>query len=511
MHTPPSPAGALAWIGLVPLFFVVRCSRPFAAFLYAVLAGVVYYSLAFQWTAAFHHFALPFVSVVSATLFFGLPLLCIRPFLKRGSLSLLAAPSLWVLFEYVKQNWLLQFPFGILGYSQHSWIRLIQVADLGGTALISWLIVLVNVSVFLVIDRLLVSRDEPGRMRTIVVSGAAACAALGASLLYGSVILAGLHYDQEPRLKVGYAQTFFRPGRSDSDGSKRLGQIEAFVRDFRGLGVHLVLFPELTFEKALTYETELFVRDNAATLNRVSALARQSGMNLLFGSLELRERGGSVRTFNTMQMFTPDGNLSDLYRKSILVPFGETNPFAAVFPGFSDYLRGTTASIQLDRGDTPHLFTVAGADGAPLRFGVLICFESCFGQLGRRYARDGADFLVSATDDSWSFSSVAMNQHAVMSIFRAVETRRPVLRVSNGGLSCYVDESGRYSTSLPLFSMGAMTSRLYLLHSKPLTVYTRAGDWLVLLSFLVTLGSAWLVLTPIFRGWRGSRHRSRRR
>jgi apolipoprotein N-acyltransferase len=208
-------------------------------------------------------------------------------------------------------------------------------------------------------------------------------------------------------------------------------------------------------------------------------------------------------------MFTPDGTLSDLYRKSILVPFGETNPFAAVFPGFGEYLRGTTASIQLDRGDAPHLFTVDGSGGASLKFGVLVCFESCFGQLGRGYARDGADFLVSATDDSWSLSSVAMYQHAVMSVFRAVETRTPVLRVSNGGLSCYVDERGRYATSLPLFSMGAMTSKLYLLRARPVTLYVRAGDWLVPFSIAVLLAALWILLrasrgrggiTPTCRG-----------
>lgn len=496
---PPSPAGALAWIGLVPLFFAVSRSRPLGAFLLSVLSGLVFYSMAFQWVAAFHPFALPFVSLVSATLFFGLPVLCIRLFLGRPLLALAAAPSIFVLFEYAKQNWFLQFPFGVLGYTQWSWTRLIQVADLGGVALVSWLIVLVNTAVYLALDRVLPGRTVPDRWRQAAAYSGAAAAVLGGCLLYGTLVTPGMTYDPGARLKVGYAQTFFRPGRTEHAGqAERLQAIEAFIRDFKGLGVSLVIFPELTLDRAVTYEIRLSLADNAATLNRISALARSSGMNILFGSLELRQRGGSVKSYNAMQMFTADGNLSDIYRKSVLVPFGETNPFEAVFPGLSDYLRRTTESAQLDRGDTSHLFRLPAADGSVLRFGVLICFESTFGQVARTHALDGADFLVSATDDSWARSSVAMYQHAVMSIFRAVETRRPVLRISNGGLSGYFDELGTWSSSLPLFSSGAMTSRLYLLREKPTSLYVRAGDWLVVLSLalVVSLGFAAVFTSP---------------
>ena len=483
---PPSPAGALAWICLVPLFFSVSRSRPLGAFLLAVLSGLVFYSMAFQWVAAFHPFALPFVSLVSATLFFGLPLLCIRPFLRRPLLALAATPSIFVLFEYAKQNWFLQFPFGVLGYTQWSWTRLIQVADLGGAALVSWVIVLVNTALYLAVDRLLFGRAAPDRWRQLATRLGAAAAVLGGCLLYGTLVTAGMTYDPGARLKIGYAQTFFRPGRTEHAGqAERLQAIEAFIRDFKGLGVSLVIFPELTLDRAVTYEARLSLADNAATLNRISALARSSRMNILFGSLELRQRGGSVKSYNAMQMFTADGNLSDIYRKSVLVPFGETNPFEAVFPDLSDYLRRTTESAQLDRGDTAHLFRITATDGSVLRFGVLICFESTFGQVARTHARDGADFLVSATDDSWARSSVAMYQHAVMSIFRAVETRRPVLRISNGGLSGYFDELGTWSSSLPLFSSGLMTSRLYLLREKPLSLYVRAGDWLIVLALAV--------------------------
>ena len=75
-------------------------------------------------------------------------------------------------------------------------------------------------------------------------------------------------------------------------------------------------------------------------------IERLSEFELAAFAMELRERGGSVKTYNAMQMFTPDGNLSDIYRKSALVPFGETNPFEAIFPGLSDYLQRTTGAVR---------------------------------------------------------------------------------------------------------------------------------------------------------------------
>jgi len=311
---------------------------------------------------------------------------------------------------------------------------------------------------------------------------------LAALYFYGTIRLRTLKYPSEPVLKIGFAQTKFHPRKEWADNQESyLEKIGNLSRSFSGLETDLVLFPELTVDRPLTFDPGIIIPDNTEILNELSTLAVESKANILFGSLELKRMDGTTRTFNSMFQFSPVGDLTGLYRKRLPVPFGETNPFGRTLPGLGKYLRETTDSIELTPGDSGRLFEIVSRSGKTLRFGVLICFEGTFGHLAHRYAADGADFLVNATNDYWAGSTVAMYQHAVMSVFRAVETRTPVLRISNGGFSCYVDERGKYASSLPVFSEGAMTARLFLLKDKQTTIYVRFGDWFSIMCVLFAL------------------------
>ena len=91
--------------------------------------------------------------------------------------------------------------------------------------------------------------------------------------------------------------------------------------------------------------------------------------------------------------------------------------------------------------------------------------------------------------DAWSGSLVAMRQHLANSVFRAVETRRPMLRVSNNGFTCLVSPDGAISDILPAFSRQTALYRLRL-SAPPPTPYFLWGDWLpaACLLFLIILG-----------------------
>lgn len=487
LSAPPSKASPLAFVALVPLFHGIRKLRAGPALLFGFVCGFTYYSLGFQWVGAFHRYALAFASAISGFFFVALPISCARPLLKRGAWGLVAIPSIWVLFEFVKQAWPLAFPFGILGYSQFTWPLLVQVSDLGGVYLVSWLVVFANAALF----RASLSLGSKGAVRRRVQGAlpflAAAGLALALPCLYGAVRLSGLSYEAESRFKIGFAQTLFDSRETWTDReAENLASIESSFAALAGVGARLVLFPELSVDRLLSYDPSINIPGGRDILNRLSALARNSGTGLLIGSLEAKAVGGTERTYNAMQLFDGSGNLAGIYRKSKLVPFGETNPFGRLFPSLSGYLARTTDSILLDPGEKPQLFPIPDDSGRIVRFGALICFESCFGSLSASYARQGADFLVAATSDFWSLSSIAMYQHAAMAMFRAVENRLPVMQISNGGFSCYIDERGAYSTTLPIFRRGVMTSRLYLLKDRRLTLYARLGDWFVWACGLLT-------------------------
>ena len=80
------------------------------------------------------------------------------------------------------------------------------------------------------------------------------------------------------------------------------------------------------------------------------------------------------------------------------------------------------------------IYQLAGRREPPdARGGVMICFESHFGSLSREYARRGADVLVEMTNDGYLGKTPVLRQHLANSVFRAVETKRPLLRVTNVG------------------------------------------------------------------------------
>jgi apolipoprotein N-acyltransferase len=140
------------------------------------------------------------------------------------------------------------------------------------------------------------------------------------------------------------------------------------------------------------------------------------------------------------------------YDKQHLVPFGEYIPFREYLPfvgplveSMGDFTPGST--------QRPLACQTAG-------IGVLICFESIFPDLSRKWTENGANMLVNITNDAWFGRSSAPWQHFSMAVFRAVETRRSLARAANTGVSGFVDPVGRISASLPLFETGYSTDDL---------------------------------------------------
>lgn len=490
------------FVAFVPLFFCLsRCRASSAAF-FSFTTGVLYYAFAFRWTGAFHPYAIPFISIISSLSFVMAPALCIRLVLRRPLLAIWAAPSIWVAFEYIKQIWFLRFPFGIVGYSQYNFLSFIQIAELGGVALVSWFVLFINTLLYFSLVYILRQRGSSESSRRIARIKRSLLF-FGAAILftcivtaYGVYRLRTLKFEKEPVLKIGFAQTLFHPRKTWAANQNEYLQVINDLGDgFDGLDVDLVLFSELTVDRYVTLESALTLEDNVEILNGLSALADRVDSAMLFGGLELKRDDGVIRTYNSAFLFSPSGEMAGVYRKRARVPFGEVNPFSELCPSFGSYLRETTDAIELSAGDSAPLFSLTNEAGTSSRFGVLICFEGAFGKYAREYVFNGADFLVNATNDYWPLSTEAMYQHALMSVFRAIETRTPVLRISNGGFSCYVDEKGCYSSSLPVNTSGMMTSRLVKLVDPPVTPYVRFGDWfsvtcLVFSSVLLLLGVA---------------------
>jgi apolipoprotein N-acyltransferase len=232
----------------------------------------------------------------------------------------------------------------------------------------------------------------------------------------------------------------------------------------------LIVWPET----ALPY----YVRLERAKLRVFLDLIREAGVPVLAGYPDARlSTNGSVLTHNAAGLVLPNGTFAGQYEKIHLVPFGERVPFQGLLPFLGKIDLG---QAEWTPGTRPVVFTVGGAS-----FGVLICFESIFPDLARRYALEGAQYLVNITNDEWFGKSAGPVQHAEMAIFRSVELGLSTARCANTGVSMLIDPYGRVVERTPLFQEALLTGDVWV-GTGP-TLFLQWGDWLTSLCLGLTL------------------------
>ena len=118
----------------------------------------------------------------------------------------------------------------------------------------------------------------------------------------------------------------------------------------------------------------------------------------------------------------------------------------------------------------------------------------------RHFVQRHVDFMVNVTNDAWFKTSPAAEMHLANAVFRAVENRRPLVRATNNGITCVVNEHGSVNpnTRLAPFTEGMLVCELSVPREPGLTFYTRNGDWVVgvclVVVGLVVAGSRKLIL-----------------
>src|SRR5262249_55834867 len=133
------------------------------------------------------------------------------------------------------------------------------------------------------------------------------------------------------------------------------------------------------------------------------------------------------------------------------------------------------------------------------RFGAVICWEIMFGDLVRQFVRQGASFMVNATNESWFGATAAPYQLLAMSAVRAAENRVSIARAASTGISSFIDPYGRIvdrvrdSAGRDIFVEGVLAHDVYV--SRTPTFYARHGDVFVfvqtvLVAALIAVGLA---------------------
>jgi apolipoprotein N-acyltransferase len=514
----------LAFIALVPVFILVHRSGWIGIAFYGLLYGFCSYSIFNFWLVTFHPLSIFIVPTIYAAYFFLL-----FPVLKLADTlfpryGFLVQTVIWVAYEYLRTRGFHGYPYGIIGYSQYTFLPLIQIVSVTGVWGVCYLVVfpsaLLGNAVAKGFDAVTAGRGssegitEPSMERPAYEEHEAddageAISSTGtwlevlnflqarylAAIVYGCVFVAVLVYgfispvdlENDRRWKVALVQhnadTWeygLRSYSSNLDILIRLSN-EALKED-----PDIVIWSETAFVPGIDWHTRRRTnREYYELVLRLREFLDAQDTPFVFGNddRQLPEpEDGDVDyvDYNAVVLYQ-DGELKQTYRKIHLVPFTENFPHKDLFPRFYQILVDNDYHFW-KRGTEWTVFEVDG-----IKFSTPICFEDVFGYLSREFVRRGADVIINLTNDSWSGSVAAQMQHLQISVFRAVENRRSLIRGTNSGMTCSIDPNGRIDNELAPFTEGYITGYVPI-HTDTETLFTKWGDWLAYWSIRGSIG-----------------------
>jgi len=472
----PMEIAPAAWIALTPFCVLLRSSHlTCRQYMVITFCGWVWSVITLQWMRLGNpgmYLALVALSCYMS-LYFPVFILASRQLVRTAVPLWLAVPVVWTSLELLRARLMTGFAWYYLGHSQYRWIELIQIADITGVYGITFLTAMSSAVLSEFIPESVVR--QPGFDVPRLMSGhqrfvaATTCASLvAASVVYG------WYRQQSPNITKGpvvaIVQGHFPPDmkHDPNRATEIVNTHDLLTRRAAELQPDLIVWPEtmwpvthwiedteITDEQILEFirhkryappdqsaQVLEFFRQGIRTEENLVNRSQECGTTILFGVTTRTATSSGIREYNSAAFVRPDLGYVGRYDKIHRVVFGEYTPLKSIFPFLSN-LR-PPGMPELDAGTAPQVFETAG-----VRYAPVICFEDTVPRVVRHminYESDPAarpDVLVNMTNDGWFRGSSELDQHLITSLFRCVETRRPMARAVNGGISAFIDSSGR--------------------------------------------------------------------
>ena len=459
------PLFPLAWFAFVPLFWAIdQASTTRRAVFYGWAMGFAAHLIGFYWLvytiSAFGGFPYA-VSVLVFLAYAALQALQMALFawlLRVGGFGPLAVfPAVfWVPLEFLFP---LLFPWHVAN-SQTAFSWVVQSADLVGPYGVSFMVVWISAAIYRAI------RSKVERRPLAWLPLAYAGLGLVVSIVYGVQRLAAVNEEMAGARKLSVAAV---QGNVDIDMKWNPVLAQKNLDTHRRLTAQqsdnaaLIVWPESSIEVFLPETLPVLPPDMMPGLPSERTF-------FIFGAKSFRGRLGTAggKAFNTAFFADAKGRLLAHYHKHELLAFGEYLPFANILK----WVPGMPFADGFTPGTGPVVFHLSRG----VRAGPLICYEDLMPDLARKLVSETrANILVNLTNDAWYGRSVGPWQHLWLAQFRAIETRRSLLRVTNTGVTSLVNAKGELVQSLALFKPAVMVSQVEILNGE--TVYVRFGDW----------------------------------
>lgn len=464
----------LAWFALVPLLIAISGQGGKSSFQIGFVAGLVHFLTLVYWVAytmrTYGYLPWPvcisvlvLLSAVLA-LYVGVFSAVVATLNPRPAIGIWLIPLIWVATEYLRAVLFTGFPWELLGHSQYRNLRIIQISDILGVYGVSALIALVNtVIAFLIPYRI------DNSSRDVVTGKKFKVAAIGAAVLlfalnwaYGEWRLPAI--DRLSKSSPAVLAAVVQGNVEQSvkwNPDFQIDTVAKYLRLSEKISGHrpdIVVWPETAMP--------FYFGHNKPLTEKVVRGLQKMRSDFLVGSPAFRRRATRVDYYNSAFLTDASGRISGTYSKAHLVPFGEYVPLKRWLPFLGkmvaqvgDFATGTIGETIAWRNQ---------------QLGVLICYEAIFPYISRAVTNNGATLLINITNDAWYGTTAAPYQLFSMTVFRAIEYRRALVRAANTGISGFIDPAGRVLAKTDLYTEAAATMTVPLLSNR--TVYARLGD-----------------------------------
>lgn len=435
--------------------FLVGWSFGFGFFLigmYWICYALMVDSDLFGWLVPFAVTLIP--SVVA--IYIGITSIIIHPVRHHPLILTICFVCAWVLIEILRTHLFTGFPWLTLGYSLGNWINMIQSASLFGVFGLSLLVLITSTLPFV----LIIHRNKIHRSFYL----AFCIFILSSNFVYGAWRLDNGKTALLPT-KVRIVQPNIKQDIKWDKNYKYANLQKLLSLSKSEENPTYIIWPE----SALTYSIE----DPKVQSLLASVISPNS--YLLTGAVSYKLQTNKL--YVSLLAVNSKGEISAIYDKKHLVPFGEYTPFKEYIPGIHKITHGL---MDYSKGENEHdiISKIKGPSFRPL-----ICYEAFFPT--ETLNKDTKpDFLLNIINDAWYKDSSGPYQHLEMARFRAIEAGVPLLRSANTGISAIIDPYGRIIKKIPLNKQNVIE---YSLPDKifTMTLYNLYGNNIV--SFLLLL------------------------
>ena len=459
--------GFLSWIAFIPLIVIWYRENPNKSFFYSYLFGFFSNFIILYWiglnsgadktTVLFSLIA----ALIYLSLFPGLFGLLISFLLKKTDKALFLIPFAWTSMELIRSFGPLGFPWINLSLTQSSFLPMIQIIDIFGNEIIGFIILLINVLIFITFK----NRIKIKILLIILL------------IIFFPIFSYGFHkidyYKDLEKFnyrKVSILQPNIDPNlKWNSSFKNELYSIMDSLNFVAYEGEpNLVLWPE----SALPAYVRL-----SSVKNKLKEVVRDFNIPSLIGTLDVSWHSNKRRVFNGSIYLGLEEE--KMYHKIFLVPFAEYNPLTKI-----NFLKNISYWDFGHGSFTPGIeHTTFNIDS--IRFSNVICYESSHPKISRKMILNGARFLTIQANDAWLSNSSGVIQHFELARLRAVELRTGIARSANTGISGIIYPDGKIGGKIPFDHQGVLKNNVIL--NDGLSIYAKFGSVIAYICLIISI------------------------